>query len=98
MWAYTKNLQPTSSGHIPLVYDTPISTGENPRFSKKTWDGKIIMVDINNSARLVEIGGTDSDNGMVTARLKGHRVNLFSQESLEEGMLVPANLKKVNEN
>lgn len=95
VWGYTKNLQPTSSGHIPIIYDNPVSTGENPRFSKKTWNGKIIVARLNNSTQMLQIGGQDRNSGTVTERLHGERVNLFSQEALEEGTLLPANLKKL---
>lgn len=95
VWGYTKNLQPTSSGHIPIIYDNPVSTGENPRFSKKTWGGKIIVARLNNSTQMLQIGGQDRHSGRVTEPLHGERVNLFSQEALEEGILVPANLKKL---
>ena len=96
IWAYTKNLHQTSSGYIPIIYDTPITTGDNTRFSKKTWDGKVIVTNINNATELLPIGGTDPNSGMVTAKRNGHRVNLFSSEVLEEGVLVPANLKKIS--
>ena len=95
VWGYTKNLQQTSSSHIPVVFDSPVSTGESPKFSKKVWDGKVIMARLDSSTRTEIIGGTDPKIGNVTGKVDGERINLFSQESLEEGTLVPAELKTI---
>ena len=95
VWAYTKNLQQTSSSHIPVVFDSPVSTGDNPKFSKKVWDGKVIMARLDSSTRTEIIGGTDPKIGSVTGKVDGERVNLFSQEALEEGTMVPADLKRI---
>ena len=46
VWGYTKNLQQTSSSNIPVVFDSPVSGGDSPKFSKNIWDGKTIMVTI----------------------------------------------------
>lgn len=96
VWAYTKNLQQTSSSHIPVIYDNPVSTGDSPKFSKKPWDGKIIVAKLDNSTTPIIIGGTDKKVGNVTGKVDGDRINLFSQEGLEEGTLVPADLKTLN--
>lgn len=93
VWGYTKNLMQTSRGRIPLVYDTPISTGDSPRFSKKIWNGKILAAHLDGSARTIEIGGTHRDSGTIRASISGRSMNLFSPEALEEGILVPADLK-----
>ena len=93
VWAYTKNLMRTSSGHIPIVYDNPVKTGDQPGFGKKTWDGRIMVARLDGSTRTEPIGGTDRKTGPVRATIAGHSMNLFSQEALEEGQLVPANLK-----
>lgn len=95
VWGYTKNLMRTSSGHIPVVYDTPISTGDAPTFSKKTWDGRILMARLDGSTRTEAIGSSDRERGPVRATIRGHSMNLFSQEALEEGQLVPADLKQI---
>jgi len=95
VWAYTKNLQQTSSSHIPVIYDTPISTGDSPRFSKKVWDGKVIVAKLDNSTSPIIIGGTDPKEGAVTGKVDGERINIFSQEGLEEGTLVPADLSRL---
>ena len=44
VWGYTKNLQQTSSGNIPVVFDSPVSGGESPKFSKKPWDLSLIHI------------------------------------------------------
>ena len=98
VWAYTTNLQQTSGERIPIVYDSPISTGDKPRFSKKIWDGKTIMVSVDNSVRAEKIAGSDKGDGVVTGKIDGDRINLFSPEALEEGILVPADLKRVGSN
>ena len=95
VWGYTKNLQQTSSSHIPVVFDSPVSGGENPKFSKKVWDGKVIMARLDSSTRTEMIGGTDPKIGSVTGKVDGERLNLFSQEALEEGTMVPADLKRI---
>lgn len=95
VWGYTKNLQQTSSSHIPVVFDSPISGGDNPKFSKKVWDGKVIMARLDSSTRTEMIGGTDPKSGSVTGKVDGERLNLFSQEALEEGTMVPADLKRI---
>lgn len=93
VWGYTANLIRTSSGHIPLVYDSPISTGESPRFSKKTWDGRILVSRLDGSTTTIPIGGSDRDAGPVRDTVHGQSMNLFSAEALEEGRMVPADLK-----
>ncbi len=95
VWGYTKNLQQTSSSHIPIVFDSPVSTGDNPKFSKKVWDGKVIMARLDSSTRTEMIGGTDKKEGAVTGKVDGDRMNLFSAEALEEGIMVPADLKRI---
>jgi prepilin-type N-terminal cleavage/methylation domain-containing protein len=94
VWAYTKRLQQTSASHIPIVYDTPWSTGESPEFNKRVWDGKIIVAKLDNSTGTEIIGGTDKIAGRVTGKVDGERVNLFSQFALEEGELTPADLEQ----
>lgn len=96
VWGYTKNLQQTSSGHLPLVFDSPISGGDSPKFSKKVWDGgKVIMARLDGSTVAETIGGSDKLSGNVRGKVDGERVNLFAPESLEEGILVPADLKRI---
>ncbi len=95
VWAYTKNLLSTSGSHIPLVYDTPTHTGESPQFSKKTWDGRILVARLDGSTVPIPIGGTDRRQGPVRDTIRGQSMNLFSAESLEEGELVPANLQLI---
>ena len=95
VWGYTKNLQQTSSSHIPVVFDSPVSSGDNPKFSKKVWDGKVIMARLDSSTRSEIIGGTDKKEGKVTGKVDGERLNLFSPEALEEGIMVPADLKRI---
>ncbi|MGJ8725727.1 MAG: type II secretion system protein [Roseibacillus sp.] len=95
VWGYTKNLMRTSSGHIPIVYDSPVSTGDSPGFSKTTWDGRIMVARLDGSTRTEPLGGTDRKTGSVRATIGGQRMNLFSQEALEEGELVPANLQRL---
>lgn len=98
VWAYTKNLQQTSSSHIPVIFDSPVSGGDNPKFSKKVWDGKVIMARLDSSTRTEIIGGTDPKIGSVTGKVDGERLNLFSQEALEEGTMVAAELKRIGSN
>ncbi|MBK1835493.1 type II secretion system protein [Roseibacillus ishigakijimensis] len=98
VWGYTKNLQQTSSSHIPIVFDSPISTGDSPKFSKKVWDGKIIVAKLDSSTRTEMIAGSDKASGPVTGRVDGDRMNLFSQEALEEGQLTVADLKRLGGN
>ena len=93
VWGYTKDLLRTSSGHIPLVYDSPVRTGDSPRFSKLTWDGRIMVARLDGSTRTEPIGGSDTKTGPVRATIAGQSMNLFSQEALEEGQLVPADLE-----
>ncbi|WP_411847328.1 prepilin-type N-terminal cleavage/methylation domain-containing protein [Roseibacillus persicicus] len=95
VWAYTKNLQQTSSSHLPVVFDSPISTGDNPKFSKKVWDGKVIMARLDSSTRTELIGGTDAKEGNVTGKIDGDRMNLFSPEALEEGVMTVPDLKRI---
>ena len=95
VWGYTKNLQQTSSSHIPVVFDSPVSGGDNPKFSKKVWDGKVIMARLDSSTRSEIIGGSDPKIGFVTGKIDGERLNLFSQDALEEGTMVPADLKRL---
>lgn len=95
VWGYTRNLFRTSSGHIPVVYDAPVSTGESPRFSKKTWDGRILVAKMDGSTTSIPISGSDRRNGPVRETIRGQNINLFSQEALEEGEIVPANLKRI---
>ena len=93
VWGYTKDLMRTSSGHIPIVFDSPVRTGDSPHFSKKPWDGRIMVARLDGSTRTEPIGGTNSNSGPVRATIGGQSMNLFSQEALEEGQLVPANLQ-----
>lgn len=95
VWGYTKNLQQTSSSHIPIVFDSPVSTGDSPKFSKKVWDGKVIMARLDSSTRTEMIGGTDKKEGNVTGKVDGDRMNLFSPEALEEGVMIPADLRRI---
>lgn len=95
VWGYTKNLMTTSSSHIPIVYDTPVSTGENPQFSKRTWDGRILVARLDGSTVPIMIGGTNDDQGPVRDTIRGQNMNLFTAEALEEGQLVPADLKRL---
>ena len=96
VWAYTKNLQQTSSGNLPLVFDCPISGGDNPKFSKKVWDGgKVIIARLDGSTVAEAIAGTDKSSGSVRGKVDGETVNLFAPENLEEGILVPADLKRI---
>lgn len=96
VWGYTKGLHNTSDSQLPIVFDTPSSLGEQPRFHKNTWDGKIMVARLDGSTRLVTIGGSDRKTGTVTARIDGGRVNIFSPRHLQEGELVPANVKLRN--
>ena len=98
VWGYTKNLMKTSASHIPLVYDTPISTGDNPIFSKKSWDGRIMVSRLDGSTEAVFIAGSNRDQGPVRETIRGASINLFSSEALEEGELVPANLRSKGNN
>lgn len=93
VWGYTKNLLQTSSSHIPVVYDTPISTGDNPKFAKKIWEGKAIVARLDNSTKSELIGGSDKVSGMIRKKIDGDTMNIFSPEALEEGVLCPADLK-----
>ena len=95
VWGYTRNLSRTSSGHIPIVYDTPVSTGEKPHFSKDTWDGNILVARIDGSTRAMPIAGSDRKKGSVRDTIRGQRMNIFSPEALEEGTLVPADLQRL---
>ncbi len=95
VWGYTKNLQQTSSSHIPIVFDSPVATGDSPKFSKKVWDGKVIMARLDSSTRTEKIGGTDKKEGHVTGKVDGERLNLFSEEALEEGEMVTADLRRL---
>lgn len=95
VWGYTKNLQQTSSSHIPIVFDSPVSTGDNPKFSTKVWDGKVIMARLDSSTRTEMIGGSDKKEGPVRGKVDGETMNLFAPEALEEGILVPADLKRI---
>ena len=98
VWGYTKNLQQTSSGNIPVVFDSPVSGGESPKFSKKPWDGKVIIARLDNSTKTELIGGSDKLTGIVKGKIDGDRVNIFAPENLEEGELVPADLKRIGSN
>ena len=98
VWSYTKNLTRTSSNHIPLVYDTPISSGDHPSFTKRTWDGRILVTRLDGSTRTISIGGSNPSQGPVRDTIGGVSINLFSPESLEEGELVLANLKRKGSN
>ena len=98
VWGYTRNLHRISSGHIPVVYDSPVSTGESPRFSQKTWDGRILVARMNGATEAVPIAGSDAKEGVVRQTIRGESINLFSQEALEEGQLVPANLNRIGRN
>ena len=95
VWAYTSNLRQTSSGRLPLVFDSPVSTGDDPRFSKKTWDGKILVARLDGSTAPMPISGSDRRQGAVYDSIYGERMNLFSPDALEEGILVPANLTRL---
>lgn len=95
VWGYTKNLLQTSSSHIPIVFDSPVSTGDSPMFSKKVWDGKVIMAKLDSSTRTEIIGGSDPKQGPVKGKVDGSMINLFSQEALEEGIMVPADLRRI---
>ena len=95
VWGYTKNLQQTSSSHLPVVFDSPISGGDSPKFSGKVWDGKVIMARLDSSTRTELIGGSDKKSGPVRGKIDGERLNLFSPEALEEGIMVPADLKRI---
>lgn len=95
VWGYTRNLMQTSSGHIPIVFDSPVSTGDSPRFSKKTWEGQILVARLDGSTAPVPISGSDRHEGSVYDDIYGERMNLFSKGSLEEGILVPANLTRI---
>ncbi|MDQ8191448.1 type II secretion system protein [Roseibacillus persicicus] len=93
VWGYTANLMNTSASHLPLVFDTPISTGDSPRFSKKTWDGRILVARLDGSTATIPIGGSNPDAGPVRDTINGRSTNIFSPEALEEGRLAPADLK-----
>ena len=95
IFGYTKNLLTTSSSHIPIVYDTPVSTGDSPQFSKKPWDGRILVARLDGSTVPIMIGGTNDDQGPVRETIRGRSINLFTEEALEEGQLVPADLKRI---
>jgi prepilin-type N-terminal cleavage/methylation domain-containing protein len=92
---YTKNLMSTSSSHLPLVYDTPVSTGDSPQFSKRTWDGRILVARLDGSTVPLMIGGTNEDQGPVRDTIRGRSMNIFTRDALEEGELVPADLKRI---
>lgn len=95
VWGYTKNLITTSSSHLPLVYDTPVSTGESPQFSKKTWDGRILVARLDGSTVPIMIGGTNREEGPVRDTIRGRSMNIFAEDALEEGQLVPADLRRI---
>ncbi|MGJ8725726.1 MAG: hypothetical protein ACSHYB_14290 [Roseibacillus sp.] len=98
VWGYTKNLTLKSSQHLPLLYDSPTRTGNHPTFSKKTWNGRIIVVRVDSSTRTELLIGKKSTEGELRGRKNGKLVNLFSQESLQEGIIVPADLKRIGSN
>ena len=97
VWGYTRGLHRTSSSHIPIVYDTPISIGESPTFSKKIWDGKVLVSFMDGSTTAMPIGGSDRRSGPVRDTVGGRSMNIFSQEALEEGVLIPANLERIGQ-
>lgn len=96
VWAYTKNLQQTSGTNIPIIYDNPVTTGDSPTFSKKVWDGKIIVARLDNSTGTEIIGGTDKKSGRIVGKIDGEKMNIFSPNALEEGTLVPSELRQIN--
>ena len=98
VWGYTRNLSRTSSGHIPLIFDCPVKTGESPTFSKRTWNKKILVARMDGSTKSIPIGGSDRMSGPVRATIRGRNINLFSQEALEEGTLIPADLEHLDRN
>lgn len=95
VWGYTKNLKTTSSLHLPLIYDSPTSSGSEPRFSKKVHDGKIVIVRIDGSTRSEKITGPDFKKGIITKKINGRQINIFSPEALEGGVCLPADLKRI---
>ncbi len=90
-----KGLQQTSSSKLPIVFDNPYSTGDSPKFSKKVWDGKIIVARLDGSTSPIQVGGTDKNSGQIIEKIDGDRMNIFAPEALEEGILCTANLKRV---
>lgn len=95
VFGYTKGLLQTSTGRLPVVFDTPISTGDNPKFSKKVWEDSAIIVKLNGSAEAVAIAGSDPKSGPIRGKVDGETMNIFSPEALEEGILVPADVKVI---
>lgn len=96
VWAYTKGLQQTSGTSLPIIYDNPVSTGDNPTFSKRVWDGKIIVARLDNSVGTENIRGSDPKSGRVVGKVDGENLNLFSPNALQEGTLVAAELRQIN--
>ena len=99
VWGYIKGLQQTSESRLPVIFDAPASTGDAPKFSKKVWASKILVARLDNSVRPEKIGGNrEDDEGYVTGKVDGDRVNLFSPENLEEGILTAPDLKRIGSN
>ena len=95
VWGYTVGLQQTSSSHLPIIFDSPIATGDSPRFSKRVWGEKVVVARLNNSTKAMKIAGDDDRSGIVKDRIDGDPVNIFAPENLEGGTLVPADLRRV---
>ena len=95
VWGYTAGLQQTSSSHLPIIFDSPIATGDSPRFSKRVWGEKVVVARLNNSTKAMKIAGDDDRSGIVKDRIDGDPVNIFAPENLEGGTLVPADLRRV---
>ncbi|MDP0489866.1 MAG: type II secretion system protein [Verrucomicrobiota bacterium JB023] len=93
VWGYNMGLLRTSSSYQPLVFDTPIETGESPKFAKKVWDGKIVVAYLDGSVKNENIGGTDTKAGPVRGNIEGEKMNIFSEDALE-GILVPAEMRR----
>ena len=94
VWGYTVGLQQTSSSHLPIIFDSPISTGHSPHFSKLVWEGKVIVVRLNNSTKPIKIAGSGGHSGIVKDKIDGRTFNIFAPENLEGGTLAPADLKR----
>ena len=95
IWGYIKNLQWDSSSHLPLIFDSSVSVGNSLSFSKRSWDGRIVIARLDGSIRAEILESSDPEKGTITNEINGRQIDIFSPEVLEGGVCLPADLKRI---